>query len=46
MSFLLGILAVLICGLFLGYIFIEFLEGNSEEPKVRRKWSDPKFKDE
>ncbi len=46
MSIVLGLLGMIICGLLLGYVYIVFLEKNSEEPEVKRKWSDPKFRDE
>ena len=44
MYILLGLLTIIICGLFLGYIWLEFIEVNIEEPQAKRKWSDPKFK--
>lgn len=46
MYFILGLVAVIICMLFLGYLYLEFIEKNSEEPEVTRKWSDPKFRDD
>lgn len=44
MYVLLGLVTILICGLFLFYIYMEFIEINIVEKKAKRKWSDPKFK--
>jgi hypothetical protein len=40
------LVGVLIGFLLLGYLFIEFIEWNKEEPESQRKWSDPNHRDE
>lgn len=46
MTIILVLLGVCIGGLFLGYLFLDFMDRNSEEPEVRRKWSDPSHRDD
>ena len=42
MLYLFGIISVIVCFLFLGYIWLEVEEKNTEKPEAQRKWSDPK----
>jgi len=42
MKFAIAILIMLIGFVLLGILFLFFFDKNSEEPKVKRRWSDPK----